>query len=1132
MSALAFIFRSLVFHRRLHAATALGVLAATAVLTGALLVGDSMRGSLRGLTLERLGRIDEVLLTDRLFRAALADELSAPPEFSKHFSAAMPVLLLEVSAENPESQPRHRAGQVHLIGCDERFWALDRSPPGTAATDRSLVLNEPLARRLGVAVGSRVLLELPRLTAIPSDSALGRKTETVESYALTVSAIIPAAGVGRFSLQPSQQEPLDAYVPLAWLARQLEQPGRANAILVAGQEADRVPPPESEALLAKWLRPELDDFGLQVVQTPLGYFDITSRRMILDPASEHELLRSLGPRPVQPALTYLANTIARGDREIPYSTVTAIDFADTPPLGPLRTPEGAAIGPLADNEIVLNAWVASELGAKPGDTVRLSWFEPETRDGQVREISGEFRVAAICALAGAADDPALTPEVPGVTDQTSMRDWNPPFPFDASRIRKQDEKYWDDHRATPKAFVALATGRRLWQSRFGQTTSLRVAPREGETLDVFRRSLVLDPAALGLRFQPVKRQGLAAAAGTTPFDVLFLLFSMFLILAAVLLIALLFRLGIEQRQREVGTLLALGFRRRRVVRLLAAEGLLVAAIGSLAGVLAGIGYAALMVLGLRTWWLAAIVTPFVELYVTPRSLLLGYLVGLLVSAVTIAWTVRRSLGRSVARLMAGGAEDGPQYRPSRWATLLVGGALAVALGIGLWAAQLGEDARAGAFFGAGALVLVASLGWIRSRLRAAATGAAVAVGRGNLLRLALRNAARHPGRSSLSIGLVAAACFLITSVSAFRLDPVGETPRRDSGNGGFALVAETARPIYQDLNRPEGRSELGFAPSAETLLEASRVFAFRVRAGDDASCLNLYRPRQPRILGVPPELVERGGFAWSAADSQTPAEQANPWLLLNRPLEPNHDGMPRVPVVLEKNTAMYALQLYQGVGQSLDVTDGQGHPLRLVVVALLDNGIFQGDLLIGSQAFLTYFPETNGYRFFLVETPPDKTNAVQTALEDALSDYGMSAETTGQRLARFLAVQNTYLSTFQSLGGLGLLLGTLGLAAVQLRNVAERRGELALLQAIGFRRRRLGGLVLLENGVLLLAGLATGLLAAGVAVLPHLLGGQALIPWASLGGLLLLVLATGLVASLLAVRAAVRAPVVATLRGE
>ena len=113
-------------------------------------------------------------------------------------------------------------------------------------------------------------------------------------------------------------------------------------------------------------------------------------------------------------------------------------------------------------------------------------------------------------------------------------------------------------------------------------------------------------------------------------------------------------------------------------------------------------------------------------------------------------------------------------------------------------------------------------------------------------------------------------------------------------------------------------------------------------------------------------------------------------------------------------------------------------------------------------------------------------------------------------------MQNTYLSTFQSLGGLGLLLGTLGLAAVQLRNVVERRGELALLRAAGFRRRTLAGLVILENVALLLAGLGCGILAALVAMLPHLMTRDASIPWLSLTVTLTLVIIVGLLSGLIA----------------
>ena len=254
---------------------------------------------------------------------------------------------------------------------------------------------------------------------------------------------------------------------------------------------------------------------------------------------------------IQPAFTYLANTIADGPKSIPYSTITAIDFADHAPLGPFISTDGKPLPPLKDDEIALNSWAADDLGAKPGDRISVTYFEPESAQGQIRETTKSFRLAAVVQLAGAAADRALTPTVKGMTDEATMADWDPPFPFDARRVRTQDEKYWDRHGATPKAFVSLAAGRRLWGSRFGKTTSLRIELPAGMSLeDLEKQFSTLDPAAFGLVFQPVKQQALAAAAGTTPFNVLFLAFSFFIIAAAVMLVLLLFRLGVEQRARK------------------------------------------------------------------------------------------------------------------------------------------------------------------------------------------------------------------------------------------------------------------------------------------------------------------------------------------------------------------------------------------------------------------------------------------------------------------------------------------------------------------------------------------------------------------------------------------------------
>src|SRR5205085_1963780 len=138
-------------------------------------------------------------------------------------------------------------------------------------------------------------------------------------------------------------------------------------------------------------------------------------------------------------------------------------------------------------------------------------------------------------------------------------------------------------------------------------------------------------------------------------------------------------------------------------------------------------------------------------------------------------------------------------------------------------------------------------------------------------------------------------------------------------------------------------------------------------------------------------------------------------------------------------------------------------------------------------AFLRRFPGESGYRMFLIDAPSNSVTQVSATLSRALQDVGLELTPAAQRLNAFNAVQNTYLNTFQILGGLGLLIGSAGLGVVVLRNVLERRSELALLQAVGFQRSALHRLVLVEHVALLVLGLLVGMLSALVAVFPALL---------------------------------------------
>jgi hypothetical protein len=395
---------------------------------------------------------------------------------------------------------------------------------------------------------------------------------------------------------------------------------------------------------------------------------------------------------------------------------------------------------------------------------------------------------------------------------------------------------------------------------------------------------------------------------------------------------------------------------------------------------------------------------------------------------------------------------------------------------------------------------------------------------------------------------VAAASFLIIAISAFRLET------NDNGTGGFELLATSDQPIHHDLNTPQGRLELGFADKVNEHLENWRIFSLRVADGEDASCLNLYRPAQPRVLGVPDALIKRGGFEWSSTGDGNPSTIASTWERLRADLGQDGANRPIVPVVLDASTAAYSLHL-KGVGSNLTIRDADNRPVTLEVVGLLKNSLLQGNLLISEQNFLRLFPDTGGYRFFLIERKDnqipgplrgpetgersspaiDEAGGEQVAtqtLESTLAADGFDVVDAREQLARFLAVQNTYLSTFQSLGALGLLLGTVGLAVVQLRSVLERRGELALLRAAGFRRSRLVRMVMVENVLLLLGGLAVGCVAAAVALVPQWLPREASVPWTTLAGLLAAIAAVGLAAGWLATRSALRAPILPALRGD
>ena len=302
----------------------------------------------------------------------------------------------------------------------------------------------------------------------------------------------------------------------------------------------------------------------------------------------------------------------------------------------------------------------------------------------------------------------------------------------------------------------------------------------------------------------------------------------------------------------------------------------------------------------------------------------------------------------------------------------------------------------------------------------------------------------------------------------------------------------------------------------------------RERPGDETSCLNLYRPSEPRILGAPGDFIERGGFSWGGSLAEDLDEKENPWILLEKDWEGWDEGV--IPAIGDQNTVKWIL--HSGLGKDIRVRDGKGRDVSLRIVGLLSNSLFQGSLVVSSRAFEDLFPARRGWSTFFVESSSGDREPLRESLEAQLVDFGLDLRSSGEILAHFNRVQNTYLSTFMVLGGLGLLLGTVGLGAILLRNVNERRGELALMRALGFSNGALSIVVLTETLFLIIFGEIQGAAAALVATAPGLASAQSEMAWGPLALILVLVLAGGLLSCSLALRAALRVPVLGALRAE
>ena len=241
---------------RTNLAVLLGVATAAGVLGGALLVGDSVRASLRDLVLTRLGNTDYVVARNGFFREDLA------AAFGKTGQEACPTIAIDGMVAHQVSG--RRALAVQIYGVDQRF---GRAPEG-----QQILLSAALAGELGAKPGDTLLVRVEKPSAIPLESLHGRKEDVGKTIRLTLGTTAPR----EFSLNPQQGDVRAAFVPLARLQKELGEVGRVNTILVAGG-----PPPDGHGSVT------LEDLGIKIRTLPNGLSLETDTTLVPDALAEH-----------------------------------------------------------------------------------------------------------------------------------------------------------------------------------------------------------------------------------------------------------------------------------------------------------------------------------------------------------------------------------------------------------------------------------------------------------------------------------------------------------------------------------------------------------------------------------------------------------------------------------------------------------------------------------------------------------------------------------------------------------------------------------------------------------------------------------------------------------------------------
>ncbi|OFY67963.1 MAG: hypothetical protein A2V64_11675, partial [Bacteroidetes bacterium RBG_13_43_22] len=796
-----------------------------------------------------------------------------------------------------------------------------------------------------------------------------------------------------------------------------------------------------------------------------------------------------------PVITYLGNDLQAGSKSTPYSFITASGYKD-----------------LEEDDILINRWLADDLDADAGDTLKLTWYDPAYSSRRLEERSRSFIISDVVSDEHFYSDPSLMPDFPGISGSTTCSGWDAGIPVIMEKIRNKDEEYWNKYKGTPKAFISYEAGRKIWGSNFGNATSLRFPETENKDSIISSLSGSLDPHLNGFTISDIKTESRNAAANGVDFSTLFLGLSIFIIVSCLILLSLAVSLFFDSRRNQVATYFALGFRNRQIKNLLLSETLIISATGALFGVFLGYLLNIMIIKALNSVWIGAVQTNTLSTDFSLMSVLTGFLATIIIASLLLLLKSGKYL-KNLSQKVSG---EPPEHSTGKNLLALMICLAAAACLLLLSSVSTGH-ATVMTFFAGGlifcALILVLRYYYLRKSLINDSPESA----RRNLSRLFYTF---NPAHAVTPAIFIAAGIFAVVITGANRQVISDKMLLNTGGTGGYLLWAESAVPVKENLNTAEGREEFGLE---ETELKHLEFVQARRLAGDDASCLNLNHVTAPSILGIDPEpFIERGSFSFASGMKRTGIK--NLWQLLKE--KPAGDV---IYGIADQTVLEWGLKIK--TGDTLVYRAENGQPLNIVICAGLKSSVFQGYLLISKSHFEEYFPTVAGSSVFLADGSSDSSGYYRDILTGRFSGYGISVIPASEKLASFFVVTNTYLDVFIILGVLGMILGIAGLGFILIRNFNQRKREFALMMATGYTTRQIRNMISTDQVIILFWGVITGTLAGMTATLQSLKSGSEM-PWNIIAAMIVLIIASGIIAIFLSVRRVRSESLIVQLRRE